>query len=118
MTDHPGPRGRKALGAAPRFGRQPRWLLARAAAAARRVGGLVFSKRFRGMTAPLIGRMRFALLCRHTEKVRRGEDHARRLTIAARTSLRIVAFRHRPEIGERAAIVTKIIIDRHVAVLK
>ena len=34
--------------------------------------------------------------------------------LALRTILRRVAFRHRPHVGERAAIVAEILIDRHV----
>src|ERR1700733_2593745 len=63
--------------------------------------------------AALVGGVGFALVRRHAEEVRRGQDHARRFALASRTVLRCVAFRHRPHVGERAAIVAEILVDRH-----
>ena len=83
MADHPGARGRKALGAAFRLRHQPRRLLATgAAAAARAVRGLVLVDCLRRVAAALIGGVGLALVGRHAEKIRRGQDDARRSRLA------------------------------------
>jgi hypothetical protein len=113
MTDHPRPCRRKTLGAALGFFHRPR-RFGRAAGAARRVCGLVFGKRLRRMRAALVDGMRLARLGRHAGKMRRGQNHARRRRLAARTIQRQVAFGHWPQVGEGTAGVAKIFIDWHL----
>jgi hypothetical protein len=117
VADHPGPRARKTLGAAFRFRYQPRRLFAGTTAAARSMRGLVFGKRLWRVAAALIGGERLAPVGRHAQKIRRGEDCSRRRCLALRASQRQVAFRHRPHVGERAAIGAEIIIDGHLRFL-
>src|SRR5216684_8169577 len=57
--------------------------------------------------------MGLALFRGHAEEVRRGQNHARRFALALRTALRRVAFRHRPHVRERAAVVAEILVNRH-----
>src|SRR5215213_5926683 len=66
------------------------------------------------MRAALVGGDGFALVRRHAEERRRGQDHARRFSLAARAVLRLVAFGHRPHVRERTAIVAEIFVDRHL----
>src|SRR3984957_14083127 len=63
--------------------------------------------------AALVGGVGLALVRRHAEEVRGGQDHARRFAFASRTVLRRIAFRHRPHVRERAAIVAEIFVNRH-----
>ena len=120
VTDHPRARGRKALGARFRLGHQPgRLLLSRGTAAtAGAVLGLVLIERFWRVAALLIGGVRLAFVLGHAEDRRRGQDHARRFRFALRAVLRQVAFRHRPHIGERTAIVAEIFVDGHFQSLR
>src|SRR5882724_10401607 len=115
VADHPRPRGRKTLGAALGSGHlAPRLLLVRRAAAATgAVRGLVLIERLRRVRTALVGGVGLALVGGHAEERGRGQDHARRFTFALRTVLRRVAFGHRPHVGERAAIVAEIFVDRH-----
>src|SRR5215207_4166131 len=66
------------------------------------------------MRAALVGGDGLALVRGHAEERRRGQDHARRLAFAARAILRLVAFGHRPHVGERTAIVAEIFVDGHL----
>jgi hypothetical protein len=113
MADHPWPCGRKAL--RPIFGLldEPR-RFGRAAATARAVRCLVFGDGPGGSGRALIGGVGLAFIRRHAEEVRRRQNHPRRFTQALRTVLRRIAFRHRPHIRERAAIIAEIFVDRHL----
>jgi len=113
VADHPGPGGRKTLGAAFCLCHRPCRLLSRTAAAAGPMRGLVLIERFRRMRAALVDCDRLALVRRHAEEIRRSQDDTRRRCFALRAILRIVAFRHRPHVLERTAIVTEIFVDWH-----
>jgi hypothetical protein len=112
VADHPGARGRKALrSASGPFHKTRR--LGRATTAARRMRRLVFAEGLRRIRATLVGGMSLALVGGHTEEIWRRQNHAWGFTFALWTVLRRIAFRHRPHVGERAAIVAKIFIHRH-----
>ena len=112
MADHPRPRGRKTLGAAAgsldKAGR-----LGRATATAWPMRRLVFANGLRRIGAALVGGVGLALIRGHAKEIRCGQDHTRRFAFASWTILRRIAFRHRPHIHERTAIVTEIFVNRH-----
>jgi hypothetical protein len=117
MADHPRTSGRKALRTTPGFlyrARRP----TRAAAATGCMRGLEFTECFRGAGAALVGGMGLAPLRGHAEEIRRRQHGAGRGARAFRATLRRVAFRHRPHVGKRAAIVADIVVDRHFISLR
>src|SRR5260370_30423393 len=82
VTDHPGPRRRETLGAAPCLLHQTRRFLGRTAAAAGAVRGLVFAKGLWRVGAALVGGVGLALVGGHAEERGRRQDHPRRSAIA------------------------------------
>src|ERR1700736_2662029 len=113
VADHPRARGRKPLRTAFGLLDEPR-RLGRATAATRAVRCLVLADGFGRVGAALVGGVGLALVRRHAEEIRRRQDHARGFELASRTVLRRVAFRHRPHVRKRTAIVAEIFVYRHL----
>jgi len=112
MADHPRTRGRKAFRATPGPLHETR-RLGRTAPAARPMRRLVFAESFRRVSAALVDGVGLAPVRGHAKEIWRRQNRARRLTLALRAVLRRVAFRHRPHVRERTAIVAEIIVERH-----
>ncbi len=109
VTDHPWPRRRECLGAAFGLGHKAR-RLAGTAATPRTMRCLVFAECPGRIGTALIGGVGLPFVRRHAEKIRCGQDRARRDARALRAILRLVAFRHRPHVRERTTIIAEIVV--------
>jgi hypothetical protein len=116
VRDHPGPAGRKALGASFATFHEPRGS-ARAAGAAGAVGIAHRRQCARRIRTPLIGGVGDPRLRRHRRAMRGGENDARRARLALRTIGWQLIFRHRSHPGKRSAIPAQIFVNRHDVLL-